>query len=34
MAAVNREPVRAINDGVSAFVAKADIPPQGRDFRV
>jgi hypothetical protein len=30
----HRDTVRAINDGVSAFGAKADIPPQGRNFRV
>jgi hypothetical protein len=30
----HRDPVQAINHGVSAFGAKADIPPQGRDFRV
>ena len=30
----HHDTVRAINDGVSAFGAKADIPPQGRDFRV
>ena len=30
----HRDPVQAINHGVSALRAKADIPPQGRDFRV